>query len=96
MPFHGSSIQEHPAYAADIITPQQQHQERHGGSSNSNAAVTDEIDDHYDHCKDSPFIDTLVEGAVVIVIALLINVTFWGIIHFTDDPNLLTPTAQVA
>lgn len=54
-----------------------------------------DADDPYDAGKESPLVDTLVEGAVVLVIAALINVTFWGLIHFSDDPTVLASAAAI-
>lgn len=72
-----------------IMHPPVQHAAAHAH------AHAHEADDPYDAGKESPLVDTLVEGAVVLVIAALINVTLWGLIHFSDDLAVLnsSPTA---
>lgn len=54
-----------------------------------------EIDDPYDDCKESALVNTLVEGGVVLLIAAMINVAFWGVIRFgvVETPLI---TAQIA
>lgn len=51
----------------------------------------DEHEDPYDACKESPIVDTLVEAAVVLLIAALINFTFWGIVRFGVPHPAISP-----
>lgn len=53
-----------------------------GGWAEEWFAGTGEADDAYESCGESPLVDTLVEGGVVLAIAGLVNVTFWGMIRF--------------
>lgn len=53
------------------------------------------INDSYDDCKESPLVDMLVEGGVVLLIAAIINVVFWGVAHF-GVVETLHMSAQVA
>lgn len=80
MPFP-HMLHDHPAYAYDSMRSVSQ------WTPNPEDDVADEHVDTYDACKESPFVDTLVEGGVVLLIAGLINVTFWGIVHFGVGDN---------
>lgn len=82
------TLHEQPAYVCDTVRRPPE------WTSQSSSTPSYESDDPYDACKDSPFVDTLVEGAVVLLIAVLINLTFWGIVLFSDDP--LHSPAEVA
>lgn len=73
------ALHDHPSYAYDPLRPAQW----------SEHDPANEFEDPYDACKDSPLVDTLVEGGVVVLIALLINITFWGIIRFGVPENPL-------
>lgn len=55
--------------------------------ANTQPEPDDDVYDAYDTCKDSPFVDTLVEGGVVLVIAALINVALWGIVRFGSSDH---------
>lgn len=56
----------------------------------------DDPEDAYDACKDSALVDTLVEGGVVLLIAALINVIFWGIVRFGVADSMANSLAAVA
>lgn len=51
--------------------------------------------DAFDEAKESPLVDTLVEGGVVLVIAALVNVAFWGVVRFgfVDGASFLAEVA---
>ena len=76
------SVHDHPAYAYESTRSRPV----------SHTTDTDDTDP-YDACKDSPLVDTLVEGGVVVLIAALVNVTFWGIVRFGVNDSF---AAQVA
>lgn len=50
-----------------------------------------ETSDPYEDSKHSPLIDTLVEGAVILLIAALINLTFWALVRFGVDSTNPSP-----
>lgn len=46
------------------------------------ATYSEDMDDSYDRCEESPLVDTVVEFVVILMIAALINIMFWGVLRF--------------